>query len=128
MLPELKKVYVTNTEIIGIFESEREPNVEYITKLSFTLRKKYCSCPDFFFRNDLNRYYKRNTYTCKHIAFLEAIIRYPGLVHKLVRSNKIDYDNYIRLIYNLQQYHRFLNKIFLNFSILRRLYNQSSFK
>jgi len=128
MLPELKKVYVTNTEIIGIFESEREPNVEYVAKLSFTLRKKYCSCPDFLFRNDLNRYYRRNTYTCKHIAFLEAIIRYPPLVYKLIKSNKIDHYNYMRLTYNLQQYHKFFNKLFLNFSVLRELYNDSSFK
>lgn len=97
MIHELKKLFVTNAELIGIFESENTDE-EYLAKISFNRKRRYCSCPDFLYGNDLKRYFERKTYLCKHVLFLELILLRPNLAEKLYYLGKISTNDYYRLL------------------------------
>ncbi|MGC9079800.1 MAG: hypothetical protein ACP5G1_03630 [Nanopusillaceae archaeon] len=112
MLHEIKRVIVTSNTVYGIFDSETR-NTYHIAKVSFSRKQYYCSCEDFLFRNNMKMYLDRRVYKCKHIQFLESLLKHPLILRKVFELRRMGLRD-IRIILentDLEKYEQYSDKL-----------------
>ena len=117
MLHEIKRIIVTPNTVYGIFDSESR-NTYHIAKVSFSKKQYYCSCEDFLFRNNIKMYHDHKVYKCKHIQFLESLLKHPLILRKVFELRRMGLKD-IRIILentDIEKYEYNSNKVFKSFS------------